>query len=237
MEGNNASGIYETRQAKASELPDILNLLRDNFDQEETMIKSLRSECPAFTKQEEELMSLDLARLITAITGIMPAIVAVDEHGKIVGVNVMILSQRPDASNGKSDGVSGMFTANAPRTPLIQRYFRYLTEIGDNADLFNRFPRAKAALEFYAIAVDKDHRGKGLCRMLMNAGILSARSNPDIGFAFGVYTSLYSKKAAEKLGLRSCMDVDLLEYKDSTGRPMFQDTPPHNVVSVMVLEL
>lgn len=237
MAGNNGAGIYETRRARDTELPDILNLLRDNFDREERMIKSLRGRRAAFTEQEEESMSLDLGRLITAITEATPAIVATDESGKIVGANVMILSRRPDPANEENDGVSGMFTANAPRTPVIREYFRYLTEIGDNADLFGRFPRAEAALEFYAIAVDKGHRRKGLCRKLMDAGIAFARTDPAVGFVFGVYTSLYSKKAAEQLGLRSCMDVDLLEYRDSAGRPIFQDTPPHNVVSVMVLEL
>ncbi|XP_076236798.1 arylalkylamine N-acetyltransferase 1 isoform X2 [Calliopsis andreniformis] len=113
-----------------------------------------------------------------------------------------------------------------------------IVKISEKAHLFEKFPEAKAAVEFYAVAVDKNYRKIGLAKKLMAEGISFAQNVlRDIGFIFGVYTSMYSKMAAEKLGLKSIMDVDLLTYKDAEGRTIFENTPPHNIISVMVLDL
>lgn len=235
MESNNDQYILEW--ANDAHLSEILSLLHENFDKEETMLKSLR-ENSSLTTEDEETMRIDHEQLIRAIFAFSPCIVAIEKSsGKIVGVNLMIVSGNSKC-NDDVDGVSAAFTNNPPKSKLMKRYFNYLSEIGEKADLYGRYPNCKKAVEFYAVAVNKDHRRQGLSRSLMATGISFAKDTmQDVGFIFGVYTSLYSKKAAEKLGLKSIMDVDLLHYKDDDDQPIFQDTPPHNVVSVMVLQL
>ncbi|XP_012135689.2 uncharacterized protein LOC100877759 [Megachile rotundata] len=227
---------YNIEWATNCRLPEILSFLHENFDKEETMLKSLRDN-NCLTAEDEELMRIDHERLIRAIFAFSPCLIAVEKSSKIIGVNLMIVS-RNSKFDDKADGVSAAFTNNPPTTRLMKEYFNYLSEISDKAELFDKFPNAKAAVEFYAVAVDKNYRKQGLSRALMTEGISFAKHKvQDAGFIFGVYTSLYSKKAAEDLGLKSVMDVDLLTYRDAEGRPIFQDTPPHNIISVMVLQL
>ena len=235
MEPSNDLCTFEW--ATSSDLPEILSFLYENFDKEETMLTSLRDN-NTLTAEDEESMRIDHERLIRAIFAFSPCLIAVEKSlKKIIGVNLMIVS-RNSKFDDKADGVSAAFTNNPPTTRLMKQYFNYLSVISEKADLFDKFPNARAAVEFYAVAIDKNYRRRGLSKALMAAGISFAKDTvQDAGFIFGVYTSLYSKKAAETLGLRSVMDVDLLTYKDADGQPIFQDTPPHNIVSVMVLQL
>ncbi|XP_076236797.1 arylalkylamine N-acetyltransferase 1 isoform X1 [Calliopsis andreniformis] len=235
MELNNE--LYTIEWAKQSHLSDLLSFFYENFDKEETMLKNLKSNCNSLTEEEEKLMRLDHERLIRAIFTFSPCLIILENSSnKIIGANLMIVSKNPKFNT--SDGVSAVFSNNPPRTKLMKQYFNYLSEISEKAHLFEKFPEAKAAVEFYAVAVDKNYRKIGLAKKLMAEGISFAQNVlRDIGFIFGVYTSMYSKMAAEKLGLKSIMDVDLLTYKDAEGRTIFENTPPHNIISVMVLDL
>ncbi|XP_076756568.1 uncharacterized protein LOC143426802 [Xylocopa sonorina] len=235
MESDN--DFYTLEWAKDIHLSEILSFLYENFDKEETMLKSLRS-VNAVTPEQEKSMRLDHERLIRAIFAFSPCIIAIEKSSKrVIGVNLMIVS-RNSKSHDNADGVSAAFSNNPPTNRLMKQYFDYLSEISEKADLYGKFPNAAAAVEFYAVAVDKNYRRMGLSKALMAAGISFAKKSvQDVGFIFGVYTSLYSRKAATKLGLKSVLDVDLLCYKDSEGQSMFQDTPPHNIVSVMVLQV
>lgn len=234
MESNN---LCIFKWANDSHLPEILSFLHENFDKEEIMLKSLKDN-NSITIEEEESMKIDHERLIRAIFNFSPCIIAIEKSlKKIIGVNLMIVSKNSKFHDG-IDGVSAAFTNNPPANRLMKQYFNYLSEISEKANLYGKFPDSKVAVEFYAIAVDKNYRRKGLSKSLMAAGIFFAKNSiPNVGFIFGVYTSLYSKKAAEKLGLKSVMDVDLLNYRDDNGQPIFQDTSPHNIVSVMVLQV
>ncbi|XP_076168536.1 uncharacterized protein LOC143147296 [Ptiloglossa arizonensis] len=229
--------LYTIVWADQSNLSEILSFLHENFDKEETMLKSMRDNS-SLTTEEVESMRIDHERLIRAIFEFSPCFVALEKSsGKIIGANLMIVS-RNSKFDDRADGVSAAFANNPPTTRLMKRYFDYLSEISERADLYSKFPNSKAAVEFYAVAVDKNYRRMGISRSLMAKGISFAKNNlQDVGFVFGVYTSLYSRKSAEKLGLKSVMDVDLLTYRDPEGRAIFQDTPPHNIVSVMALEI
>lgn len=235
MEPNN---LYTLEWANDSHLSEILSFLHENFDKEEIMLKSLRDN-NSITVEEKDSMKIDHERLIRAIFKFSPCIIAIEKSlKKIIGINLMLVSKNSKFQNDGTDGISAAFTNNPPTNRLMKQYFNYLSEISEKADLYGKFPDSKVAVEFYAIAVDKNYRRKGLSKSLMAAGISCAKNTiPNVGFIFGVYTSLYSKKAAEKLGLKSVMDVDLLNYRDDDGQPIFQDTPPHNIVSVMVLQV
>lgn len=227
--------LYTIEWAEQSHLSDVLSFFYEHFDKEETMLKSLRNK-NSRTEEEEESMRMDHERLIRAIFAFSPCLIAIERSSKkIIGVNLMLVSKNPKFD--KSDGVSAAFSNNPPKTKLMKQYFDYLSEISENARLYEKFPGSKAAVEFYAVAVDKNYRKMGISKKLMAEGISFAKDVlQDIGFIFGIYTSMYSKKAAEKLGLNSILDIDLLNYKDDEGRVIFEDTPPHNIISIMVLE-
>lgn len=227
---------YSIELARKDQLPEIIHFLHEFFDKEETMFKSLCAN-NVITDEEAKLIAEDHEKLQRAIFEYAPCLIAVHESTKkIVGVNLMILSKNPRLSNG-SDGVTAVFNQNNPRSELVKEYFEYLSILGEQIDLYEKFPKAEAALEFYAIAVDRNHRRMGLSVDLTKAGVSLAKTYPNVGFVFGIYTSVYSKKSAEKAGMKSICDTDLLTYTNAKGESIFQDTPPHNIVSEMVLEL
>lgn len=226
---------YSIELARKDQFPEILNFLYEFFDKEETMFKSLCANT-VITAEEIKLMAEDHERFQRAAFENSPCLIIVQQSlKKIVGVNLMIASKNPRLSDGSDNFID--FTKYPPRSKLVKEYYDYMSILNEQTDLYDRFPWAKGALEFYAVAIDANHRRMGLSIDIMKAGISLAKTYADIGVVFGVYTSLYSKRSAEKIGMKSILDIDLLTYKNEKGERIFQDTPPHNIVSVMVLEI
>ncbi|XP_078042749.1 uncharacterized protein LOC144473064 [Augochlora pura] len=229
-----SKSLYVIEWAKESNLQEVLSFLHENFDKEEVVLKSMRNYDPF---ENEEAMWIDHEKIIKAIFTSSPCMIVKHEStGRIIAVNQMIVSKNPRFDT-TGDGVTAVFVNNPPKTKLMERYFNYLSGIAEKANLYEKFPDAKAAVEFYAVVVDKEHRGKGLAKMLIKEGISFATNLDDVGFIFGIFTSSFSSKAAEQLGFWSVMQVDLLKETDEKGRLIFQDTPPHNIVSVLVLDI
>lgn len=131
----------------------------------------------------------------------------------------MIVSGNSKCNDGV-DGVSATFISNPPKNKLMKRYFNYLRSV-KKPICMEDIRTAKRQWSFTRLLrkMFQDHWWRREFPLQKIWCI-----------------SLYSKKAAEKLGLKSVMDVDLLHCKDD-GQPILQDTPPHNVVFVMVLQL
>ncbi|KZC08851.1 PREDICTED: uncharacterized protein LOC107187062 [Dufourea novaeangliae] len=232
-----SNDIYMIEWAKPSDLSEILSFLRENFDKEETVLNSIKNN-NSLTEDDLNEMWNDHERLIKTIFEFSPCLLALDKSTKkIIGANLMIVS-RNLKSNDRPGGVDEVFNDNPPVTKLMKQYFDCFSEIEEKAELHLNFPNANAAVEFYAVAVDRNYRKMGIATGLMKEGVTFARNTfQDSGFVFGICTSIFSKKAIQKVGLESVFEVDLLEYKDDSGRPIYQDTAPHNTVSLMALEL
>nr|XP_033327518.1 uncharacterized protein LOC117221046 [Megalopta genalis] len=230
----NSRSSYIVEWANESNLQEVLSFLHENFDKEEVVLTSMRNDDPT---ENEESMWTDHEKIIKAIFTSSPCLIVKHELTKrIIAVNQMIVSRNPRFDT-TGDGVTAVFVNNPPKTKLMERYFNYLSGIANKANLYQKFPDAKAAVEFYAVVVDKEHRGKGLAKTLIKEGISFATNLEDVGFIFGIFTSTFSSKAAKQLGFWSVMQVDLLKETNETGRLIFQDTPPHNIISVLVLSV
>ncbi|XP_035722276.1 uncharacterized protein LOC118441674 isoform X1 [Vespa mandarinia] len=229
---------YYIKLARKNQSNDIVRFLKENFNNEETIFKSLINSGRVINEEEAKLITEDQENFQKAIFESSPCLLAYNEKTKmIVGINLMILSKNSRFNNSNNAGTNAIFHDNIPKSKLIKDYYYYMSTITDKIDLYDRFPKAKEALEFYAVAVDKDHRKIGLSLDLTIAGLSLAKTYSNVGFIFGLYTSTYSKRSAEKIGMKSLADVDLLTYVNEKGEPIFQDTPPHNIVSLMTLEL
>lgn len=225
---------YTIRAAAKQDIPTINSLLEENFHPEETILKCLLSNNRA-TVSEEHLKQIDEDQrtIIEAMITNFPCQVVIHEESKkIAGVNVMIASENPNLQieNRSVD----VYEAHPPKCEILSDYFRYMNDMLDKAELFAKFPQAKMALEFYAVAVDKAHRRRGLSTFLMRQGIEYAEKN-GVDVVFGLFTSPFSKRAAEKVGLLNVVDLDLLDYRDSQGSQLFLDSAPHNIASVMAI--
>lgn len=235
MKFSTTSASYIIQVAEPSCLKHILQIMRDNFYYEETMFCALSS-VNNITEDEKKLINENFDATIIAAFNISPCLVAVHkETKKIVGVNLMTISKNPKFDGG-SDGLSTIFASDKPKSKLVDKYFYYLMDINDKANLFVKYPNVKAMLEFYSIAVAKEHRRVGLAENLLSAGISMARDIDDVSLVFGVFTSLYSTRSAEKAGMSSLLQFNLLDYKNN-GETPFATTVPHNIVSLMILQV
>lgn len=229
------SSPYTTEWANESNVPEILSFLRENFDKEENILKCMKKYNE--TGEDEESMWKDHEQIINVLNADTPCLIVQDASTKkIIGAGLMIVNR-----NLKIDGAAkeeSVFDANPPKTDLMKKYFRYMSDIIDKACLLERFPEAKVSVELYAVAVDKNFRRKGL-GMTIVAEVISFVKDTvqDVGFIYGLCTSVYSRKVFEKLGFECALEVDLLEHKDELGRFIFQDMPPHNNVCVLTMRV
>ncbi|XP_015601316.1 dopamine N-acetyltransferase [Cephus cinctus] len=224
---------YLLKLADKSELPEIYEFLGKNFNREESIAKCLFAG-KNFDEEEEKLIEEDENLLVAVAFERSPCPVIIHKKSnKIVGVNVTILTKRPNGS----ETATSLYGEIKQKTKVIADYFNYMAIISDEADIFNRYPNVKAALEFCIIAVDKNHRRLGLAKVLSLSGLEESKKLKDVGLIFGLYTSPYSKRVAEKINMKSILKYDLLRFKDDRGHSIFQDLIPNNICSVMTLEI
>ncbi|XP_063988979.1 uncharacterized protein LOC135168571 isoform X4 [Diachasmimorpha longicaudata] len=226
---------YSIRLAFPEDLPQVLNLMRVNFYFEENMCKSL---CKKFqiTDAERKIITEISDYSIRAIMQTSTCFLA--EHSvskRIIGANLTLLSTNPRFGEG-TDALAAIFPSDRPECSLIAAYHDYLMDINDRADLFNRYPEAREVMEFYAVAVDRGHGRKGIARELIVSGISWAEKR-GIPLVFGVFTSPFSKRSAQRAGMKSIFEIDLMEYEDAEGRKAFEEIAPNNIVDVMVREI
>ncbi|XP_008212299.1 uncharacterized protein LOC103317159 [Nasonia vitripennis] len=227
---------YEVREATNEEIPAINSLMERSFHPEETILHCLLTKYKSTLTQDDlRQIDEDQRAIIAAMVANYPCQVIVhNATSKIVGVNIMIASENSKLVPADNRSID-VYETHPPKCQFLRDYFRHMNEMIDRADLFSKVPKAKRFLEFYAIAIDADHRKKGLSTLLMREGIVFARMNK-VDVVFGLFTSPFSKRAAEKLGLENVMDLDLLEYKDTDGSLLYEESRGHSVASVMAMQ-
>lgn len=227
---------YEVREAANEETPTINSLMEQSFHPEETILHCLLTKYKSTLTQDDlRQIDEDQRAIIAAMVANYPCQVVVHiTSRKIVGVNIMIASENPKLVPSENRSID-VYETCVPKCRFLRDYFRYMNEMIDRAELFSKFPEAKYFLEFYAIAIDEDHRKKGLSKLLMREGINFARTNK-VDVVFGLFTSPFSKRAAETVGLEKVMDLDLLEYKDvDDGSLLYEESRGHNIASVLAV--
>ena len=225
---------YVLRGATREDIPIINELLEEDFFPEETIFQCLLSKSKgSLTKDDLRQIYQDHRRCIEAIvTNYVCLVVVHRPTNEIVGVNAMMGMDNPNFPI--KDRAVDAQKVYPPESKLVQEYFRYTNSITASSELFVRFPKCKRALEFFYVAVDGRHRQRGLSTLLMKEGIECARSH-GADLVFGTFTSPFSKRSAEKLGLKTVIDIDLLKYRDADGTMLFRDSVPHNIVSIMAM--
>nr|XP_031830342.1 uncharacterized protein LOC116426033 [Nomia melanderi] len=226
---------YTTEWSNESHVPEILSFLRENFDKEENILRCMKKH--DVTGEDEELMWKDHEQIINVLIAETPCLIVLDvSTKKIIGAGVMIVDRNPKIDETANEG--SVFDKNPPKTKLMKTYFSYMSQIIDKACLFDRFSEAKVGVELYAVAVHKNFRRKGLGTTIIAEAISFVKDIvEDVGFIFGLCTSMYSRKAFEKLGFECALEEDMLEYKDELGRFILRDTSPHNIASVLTLKV
>lgn len=110
-----------------------------------------------------------------------------------------------------------------------------VTAAYDSADLFAKFPLQRTALKLLFLCVNPEHCGRGLATKLVQEAVNYAQRE-EIGFVYGLFSSPFSRKAAEKNGFETFNDMDILNCRDNDGNLMFEDEESH-IISVMAKQI
>ncbi|KAM3958807.1 LOW QUALITY PROTEIN: arylalkylamine N-acetyltransferase-like 7 [Aphomia sociella] len=115
------------------------------------------------------------------------------------------------------------------------KIFTILYTVSRDLDLFGTFD-VNRILECRIISVSDQARGRGLAKELMRRSIEIAKEQRFKLFKVDA-TGAYSQRICSSLGLRVLHKIRYCEYCDDTGTPIFEVSPPHDSLSVMVLEI
>ncbi|XP_046614580.1 uncharacterized protein LOC124302433 [Neodiprion virginianus] len=238
-----ASG-YRIELAKQSRLPDVLKFMSENYHEDEKIGRMLKAGCQTNPDEEEEEEEAERAQedddnLVTAVYERSPCLIAVQNGTEeIVGVILTILSRREGEDERNGAGTAELFKSYTFKSKFVKDYYSYLAKMDEETGMHQRYPDAEAVMEFFAIAVHQDHRRKGLAKDLSETALTIAKCIPGLRVVFGYYSSIYSRKVAEKIGMVNLFDFDLSDaFKNDEGEPVFRDVDGDSVVSVMALEI
>ncbi|KAJ0176254.1 hypothetical protein K1T71_008428 [Dendrolimus kikuchii] len=115
------------------------------------------------------------------------------------------------------------------------KIFTILYTVSRDLDLFNTY-QVNRILECRIISVSEQARGRGLAKELMARSVDLAKEQGFKLFKVDA-TGAYSQRICKSLGLQELKRVVYSEYCDDTGEPIFNVSPPHNALSVMVLTI
>lgn len=222
---------YLVREAKEDEVKNVLALLKGNYLYKETFHQSYISKhINEYSSEEKERVESDVVRSLEHLLTDAPSLVVVHRESKKI-VGSLLLEHVNSIEEKKS-----ISTKNTISSQLSSDILSYLEIIYKNANISEKFSRAKKILQFRFFCVDELHRHKNLSTMLLEEGVKWSKKN-EYDIAYGLFTSAFSKKAAANAGLKSIFDCDIRDFRDSKGLSAFADATPHNVISIMAVDL
>lgn len=206
------------RLSSKADTDNILEFLRIHYYPKEPL--TIGNSPPSCQSSDDEKFSASL--ILHGAT-----IIAIDKTNKIVGC----LLTEPRDSN---ISINQLKEANQ-----IQNIDRKWSEIvylmaylGEQSKLYTRF-NIKKTLYVDAIGVDCRMRGKSIgCEMMIKCFEVARSLNfPMVNIDC---TSLYSIKMAEKLQMECVTNLAYCDYKDFSGRQVFQPPWPHTHIKTFV---
>lgn len=223
---------YFVRFASKDEAGEIVALIDQSFYPEETILQSYVAKNRDLLTPEDCGVIRDVSnKILEFLLADNASLVAVHrETGRIIGTVVLI------PHDGRrivpAERVSKFVEAEVMKSRFTSELFYYLDMLSGKATVFEVFPEASKFLKLSFLGVDREHRGKGISTELLRQCLEWAKSN---GFeiVFGTFSSIYSQRAGEKLGMKSVVDHDLPRFKNFEGQQIFADRSPHNIIRVM----
>ncbi|OXU29049.1 hypothetical protein TSAR_002709 [Trichomalopsis sarcophagae] len=217
---------YTTRKAEKSEASAIVSFLHEHHSPEAVITKGFFAKNRArITDAEIQLMDESWEKFVSEA----PSLVTIHKaSNQIVGAIVLVPVDNPNLySEEKPSG---------ERSKILDEFDVIFERIYAEVNLVDRFPQAKRAMKLRSMAVHKDHRGKGLAKVLLRESVNWAKKHGfDLVHSF--FTFPAAKKAALRSGFSKVMDYDMHSVKDTDGSCAFADLSPNNVTSIMALEI
>lgn len=211
---------FSIRVAKTSEHDDVIDFLRLYYYKEEAITVS--HPLPGHTKDDEDFtMSMlphDTVLLATDD----------DTNGKLVGVLVAGPIEPGDADKMLED-------AKTTETVKWRDIMSFLAYIEKKADVLNRF-QIPTALHVHVLGVHHEYRGFNLGKKLFEACFENAK-RLNYSMVSTDFTSVYSAKIAEQLGMENVSRVTYDEYNELLGNKLFQPKEPNYEILTFIKKI
>lgn len=219
---------------------EIVDMLVENFLTDETLVKSLRLKAGGMSKSEEDDFLADERLMMETVVDDGTVLLAIHKETKrIAGAVVIIIHERisSDEDNKSPEPFGGRL-----RSRVMKDFFKYMGKIADlgagRRKLFEKYPQSRVHADFELIGVNRLDRRKGIAHDLYKSAIeVIGKDMTEVSLVSGTYTSNYTKSIARRIGKVSVAEVNVMQFKDECGNPVFQDTEPHNIVSLMAMEI
>ncbi|XP_012260021.2 uncharacterized protein LOC105688366 [Athalia rosae] len=218
---------------------EIVEMLLENFICDETMLKSLKESEGKLSPSEEADYQADSRLMMMSVVDVATVILAIHkETNRISGAIFLMI--REIADDGNEKGIYNPYSQGLLRSKITKDFYNYADKIVSsmNVNLNKIYPNCgKLYAEVEIVAVNRLDRNNGLALDLYKAAVELLKTMQDVSIISGVYTSVYSKKVAEKIGKKVIARFDIKTLKDENGRPVFQDTEPHNIMTMMAMRI
>lgn len=205
------SDNYSVRLARSSDFSAIMSILERDYILDEPISRSFILNRGAQPSPE---ILLDLKKDLEKLISTHPCLVVVSGDtlvGTLALINIASLGD-PNESKEQKGALYELQTV--------------LAAIVKDSGLFERYPEVQKVVKLRMMAIDRDHRGRGLATLLLQEAVRWAKEN-GIELLWSLFNSPASKGAAEKVGFQIVGRYDLLDYRDSEGRSMFAPVPEH----------
>ena len=210
---------FSTRVAKASDYDIVLDFLREYYYKEEPITVS--HPLPGHTKDDEKFtMSMLPFETVLLATD--------DDNEQLVGVLVGGPIEHGDADKMIED-------SKKTETKKWRDIMLLLAYIEKKADILNRFNIQKA-LHVHVLGVNHEYRGNKLGNKLFEACFENAKrlNYPMVTTDF---TSVFSIKIGEQLGMNKVSQVTYHEYNGLLGHKLFQPKFPNFEILTFVKKI
>lgn len=210
---------YDILPATVDDKEEIVHLLREFFYKDEPLNKytGIVSEEKPVCQDLEDFCIHDLHNGLN-----LKAVY----DGKIIGVSLNSLLEK-----GYLDEEDDFKVTD----PIFSKIYSLLGQVGQDSNVFARFPDCDKAMTVKIISVNRAFRGQGIAKELMNKTRDMAR---DLGCGFITVdcTSHFTALALKKLGFELHYSLKYSDYKEN-GEAVFKPEPPHEAVTVYVQKI
>ncbi|KAG8229906.1 hypothetical protein J437_LFUL009770 [Ladona fulva] len=203
---------------------EVIEHLRKNFFCDEPL-NSAVGLCPVPGAPHAELEKMSLS---TMKQGLSVMALMGESPGRVVGVALNGVTRPGDLE------VAERQLALSP-DPKFRSIFSLLNEANRKLSLYERY-NVDSIFELRIVSVDSSTRGRGLAQQLLKKSEEVARNN---GYHLlkADTTGKYSQRMAAQGGLETVYTVMYDSYKDSEGKVIFNTSPPHDSLKIMVKKL
>ncbi|XP_014238352.1 uncharacterized protein LOC106660045 [Trichogramma pretiosum] len=224
---------YCARIAGPERFTEIISLLENHYIHEDIVARSyMANENNKISQEDLVLAMLDKKKIIEDLLSKDVCLIIVEKKSERIAGAVMLVIYERD-----QDGLADPRAKdNSFSSKLVNDLVHYSELMNKTSRIFELFPDCKRMARIRFLAVHAEYRQRGLCNLLMKESVDWALRN-DFDIVQGTFTTVASKRAAERSGLTSIQDYNLREFRDLNGFNVFADASPNNILSLMVLNL